>query len=62
MRTFLSQLETARKSAAGEKARPEMVSSGGFERATSFFRSPIVLLVAAAAVAVDPKRPDMLEI
>lgn len=58
MRTFLSQLDTARRSRWLEKAMSETVSSGGFEMATSFARSPTVLLVAAAAAL--PKRPDMV--
>lgn len=59
MRTFLSQLETARMSCVGEKARREIVSSGGFEIGTSFFRSPIVLLLAEDDAAL-PKSPDIL--
>lgn len=42
---------------AGEKERPEMVSVGGSESATSCLRSP--MLVAAALEAL-PKRVDMI--
>lgn len=45
-------------SAVGEKAISETVSSGGFETATSFFKSPMVLLVDELAAA--PNSPDIL--
>lgn len=35
------------------------MSSGGFETGTSFFKSPIVLLVAAVAAAL-PNNPDIM--
>lgn len=53
----------ARKSGpfgAGEKERSEMVSVGGSESATSFLRSPTVLLVAAAELDAPPKSVDMI--
>lgn len=62
MRTFLSQLDTARKSFAsaglGLKATSEMLSSGPLASITSFFRSPIAFAMVDAAEA-PPKRPDM---
>ncbi len=42
-----------RKSAAGEKASSEMLSSGGVLRATSFEMSPVVLGVLEAEVALE---------
>lgn len=64
MRTFLSQLDTARKSLAcvvdGENERSEIVSSGGVESATSLFRSPVVVLAAALVAAPPPKSVDIL--
>ena len=61
MRTLLSHDETLRKSAVGEKASSEMLSSGGEVRATSFEMSPVVLgvLLAAAVVFVE-KSDDIL--
>ena len=58
MRTFLSHDATARCSLCGEKEISEMLSSGGWLRATSFFISPCVLFAAAAWL---PKRPDIVE-
>lgn len=55
MRTLLSHDETARKSAAGEKASSEMLSPGGSLSAISFEISPVVLVVPL--LAADPKRP-----
>lgn len=60
MRTLLSQLDTARMSAEGEKARSETVSSGGLEIATSFFKSPMVVVPLEAALEVVPKIPDIV--
>ena len=51
MRTLLSQLPTARKSATGEKEIAEMESGGGSETSTSFGS----LAPAVAAVELDPK-------
>ena len=65
IRTFLSQLAAARYSAAGLKRMAEMLSSGGLFTATSFLRSPSVVLAEAeaAAAAADcwPKKLLMLE-
>lgn len=60
MRTFLSHDATARWSDWGEKARSEMLSSGGALRATSLEMSPVVLFAAVAPVVglLLPKRPD----
>ncbi len=54
MRTLLSHDATLRKSAVGENASSEMLSSGGLLSATSFEMSPVVLgvLLAAALVLV----------
>jgi len=54
MRTLLSHDATLRKSAVGENASSEMLSSGGLLSATSFEMSPVVLgvLLAAAPVLV----------
>ena len=60
MRTFLSQLETARKSRWLEKARSDTVSSGGFETGTSLLRSPRVLLVFDDVEVPLLKRPDIV--
>ncbi len=62
MRTFLSQEATARCSEMGEKARSEMLSSGGAVRVTSFDMSPVVLFGAEVPVEglVEPKRPDIV--
>ncbi len=57
--TFLSHDETARKSACGENARPDMLSSGGCTKATSFETSPVVLEAAVVEAAL-PNRPDIL--
>ena len=60
MRILLSQLDTARKSGplgAGEKDRDVMVSVGGSLSATSDFKSPRVLVLAAGVL---PKMPDMV--
>lgn len=61
MRTFLSHDATARWLLTGEKARSEMLSSGGEFKATSFEMSPVVLVAAvvAAVVPTFPKRPDI---
>lgn len=54
MRTLLSHDATLRKSAVGENASSEMLSSGGLLSATSFEMSPVVLgvLLAVALVLV----------
>ena len=52
MRTLLSHDATLRKSAVGENASSEMLSSGGVLSATSFEMSPVVLGVLLAAVLV----------
>ena len=54
MRTLLSHDATLRKSAVGENASSEMLSSGGLLSATSFEMSPVVLgvLLATALVLV----------
>lgn len=61
-RTFLSQLETVRKSCwelwFGLKERSVTPSVGGCWTSTSCFRSPTVLEDAAEADG-PPKRPDM---
>lgn len=46
----------------GEKARSEMLSSGGAVRVTSFDMSPVVLFAAVVPVEglVEPKRPDIV--
>ena len=61
IRTFLSHDATARYSATGEKERSEMPSSGGEVRTLSFEISPLVLF-PEAAVALVPKRPDIVPI
>ncbi len=43
----------------GEKARSEMLSSGGAVKATSLDMSPVVLFAAEVLLAV-PKRPDIV--
>ena len=53
MRTLLSHDEMLRKSAEGEKASSEMLSSGGVLRATSLEMSPVVLGVLEAAFAFE---------
>jgi len=60
MRTLLSQLDTAKWSDAGLKARLEMLSSGPFATCTSLLSSPCVEVADEAAVAAEPKRPDMV--
>lgn len=55
----MSQLDVARMSAVGEKVKSETVSSGGLAMATSFFRSPIVVVLVEAAAEVL-KMPDMV--
>ena len=55
MRTLLSHDATLRKSAVGENASSEMLSSGGVLSATSFEMSPVVLGVLLAAVLVFVK-------
>jgi hypothetical protein len=52
MRTLLSHDATLRKSAVGENASSEMLSSGGVLSATSFEMSPVVLGVVLAAALV----------
>ena len=52
MRTLLSHDATLRKSAVGENASSEMLSSGGVLSATSFEMSPVVLGVLLEAVLV----------
>ena len=54
MRTLLSHDATLRKSAVGENASSEMLSSGGVLSATSFEMSPVVLgaVLEAAVVLV----------
>lgn len=52
MRTLLSHDATLRKSAVGENASSEMLSSGGVLSATSLDMSPVVLGVVLAAVLV----------
>lgn len=52
MRTLLSHDATLRKSAVGENASSEMLSSGGLLSATSFEMSPVVLGVLLAAAPV----------
>jgi len=52
MRTLLSHDATLRKSAVGENASSEMLSSGGLLSATSFEMSPVVLGVVLAAAPV----------
>ena len=59
MRTFLSQLDTARCSDAGLKHMSDMLSSGGLVMATSLLRSPWVGF-ALAADAAEPKIPAMV--
>jgi hypothetical protein len=59
--TFLSHDDTARKSAVGENARPDTLSSGGCTRATSFETSPVVLEAAVLEAAL-PNRPDILPV
>lgn len=49
----------ARMSAVGEKVKSETVSSGGLAMGTSFFRSPIVVVLEEVAAAV-PKMPDIV--
>ena len=46
----------------GEKARSEMLSSGGAFRATSLDMSPVVLLAAAVLEEglAEPNRPDIV--
>ena len=52
MRTLLSHDATLRKSAVGENASSEMLSSGGVLSATSLEMSPVVFGVVLAAVLV----------
>jgi len=52
MRTLLSHDATLRKSAVGENASSEMLSSGGLLSATSFEMSPVVLGVLAVALVL----------
>jgi hypothetical protein len=52
MRTLLSHDATLRKSAVGENASSEMLSSGGLLSATSFEMSPVVLGAPLAAAPV----------
>lgn len=61
MRTFLSQLATARYSPAVEKDRSEMLSSGGDVSSTSLVRSPAWFAADCAALdaVLLPKRVVM---
>ena len=43
----------------GEKARSDMLSSGGDDRTTSFETSPIVLVALLFEVPDEPKRLDI---
>ncbi len=56
----MSHDETARKSAAGENCRSDMLSSGGDVSGTSFETSPVEPLEAFVVAAVEPKRFDIL--
>jgi hypothetical protein len=60
MRTLLSQDATLRKSAVGEKASSEMLSSGGEASGTSFEMSPVVLGVLLEAAPVFEEKRDIL--
>lgn len=60
MRTLLSHDATLRKSAVGEKASSEMLSSGGEASGTSFEMSPVVLGVLLAVVLVPVEKRDIL--
>jgi len=56
MRTFLSQLDTARCSDAGLNDKCDMLSSGGLLTSTSLLKSPCVGLAALAADAFELKK------
>lgn len=56
----MSHDETARKSAVGEKANSEMLSSGGEESGTSFEISPVVLVVLEEAAVEALEKRDIL--
>ena len=60
MRTLLSHDETLRKSAMGEKASSEMLSSGGVLSGTSFEMSPVVLGVLLEVAVVFVEKSDIL--
>ena len=60
MRTLLYHDATLRKSAVGENASSEMLSSGGVLSATSFEISPVVLGVPVAAAVVLVEKSDIL--
>ena len=62
MRTLLSHDATLRKSAVGENASSEMLSSGGVLSATSFEMSPVVLGVLLEAVVVLVKSDILPEV
>ena len=59
---MLSHDETPRKSAVGENANSDMLSSGGEESATSFEMSPVVLVVVLLAVLPPEKRDILIEV
>ena len=60
MRTLLSHDEILRKSAVGENASSEMLSSGGVLSGTSFEMSPAVLGMLLEAAFVFAEKSDML--
>jgi len=62
MRTLLSHDATLRKSAVGENASSEMLSSGGVLSATSLEMSPVVLGVLLEAVVVLVKSDILPEV
>jgi hypothetical protein len=60
MRTLLSHDATLKKSAVGEKASSEMLSSGGDVSWTSFEMSPVVLGVLLAGALDAVEKSDIL--